>query len=223
MSALAKSCAWTTSCVRKLRLSLKLALCQKVLAHLGDGVYIHPSVTFNWPERIHVSDGCRLHQGAILNARTSHDVGIMLGKGVTIHEYTYVDPYGGWIRIEEGAGIGHHCVVGGHGGLTIGRHTMISGLTYIVPANHIFQRLDVPYLQQGETRQGIVIGNNVWIGAGCIILDGVTIGDNCVVGAGSIVTRSLPACVLAYGAPAKVMTCLSERGDTSAGDTEVDT
>nr|WP_314497473.1 sugar O-acetyltransferase [uncultured Chryseobacterium sp.] len=51
----------------------------------------------------------------------------------------------------------------------------------------------------------ITIGNNVWIGAGCSILPGVTIGDNTVIGAGSVVTKDIPANVLAVGNPCKVI------------------
>ena len=51
----------------------------------------------------------------------------------------------------------------------------------------------------------VVIGNNVWIGGGVIILPGVTIGDNVVIGAGSVVTKDIPDNVIAYGNPCKVM------------------
>ncbi len=169
---------------------------------MGKDVVIDPTVTVNWPEKVHVGDGCRLYRGAYLNARTSGEIGIHLGRGVKIHEYTYVDPYGGSIWIDDFAGVGHHCVIGGHGGLRIGKYSMIAGLTYIVPADHRFEDCTKPYVDQGETRRGITIGDNVWVGAGCIILDGVTIGDNSVIGAGSIVTRDIPADCLALGAPA---------------------
>ncbi len=49
------------------------------------------------------------------------------------------------------------------------------------------------------------IGNNVWIGGGCIILPGVTIGDNTTIGAGSVVTKSIPANVLAVGNPCRIL------------------
>ena len=51
----------------------------------------------------------------------------------------------------------------------------------------------------------IVIGNNVWIGGGVIIMPGVTIGDNVVIGAGSVVTKDIPDNVVAYGNPCRVM------------------
>ena len=54
------------------------------------------------------------------------------------------------------------------------------------------------------------IGNNVWIGTGVIIVPGVTIGDNSVIGAGSIVTKDIPADVVAYGNPCRVIRKISQ-------------
>jgi acetyltransferase-like isoleucine patch superfamily enzyme len=95
-------------------------------------------------------------------------------------------------------------VIGGHGGLHIGKYTLIGGFTYIIPSNHVYADPHFPYALQGESRKGIKIGSNVWIGAGCIILDGVSIGDNSVIGAGSVVSKSIPADSLAFGVPASV-------------------
>lgn len=61
-----------------------------------------------------------------------------------------------------------------------------------------------------EAAQPITIGNNVWLGGGVIVLPGVSIGENTVVGAGSVVTRDLPANVVAVGNPARVIRELPE-------------
>ena len=55
------------------------------------------------------------------------------------------------------------------------------------------------------------IGKNCWLGAGVIVMPGVTIGDNTVIGAGSIVTRDIPANVVAVGNPCRVMRPVGER------------
>ena len=55
------------------------------------------------------------------------------------------------------------------------------------------------------------VGNNVWIGAGAVILPGITIGENSVIGAGSIVTKDIPANVVAVGNPCRVLRPISER------------
>ena len=57
----------------------------------------------------------------------------------------------------------------------------------------------------------VVIGNNVWIGAGAIILPGVTIGDNSVIGAGSVVTKDIPENVIAVGNPCRVLREIGEQ------------
>ena len=54
------------------------------------------------------------------------------------------------------------------------------------------------------------IGNNVWIGANAVVLPGVTIGDNSVIGAGSVVTKDIPANVIAVGNPCRVLREISE-------------
>lgn len=55
------------------------------------------------------------------------------------------------------------------------------------------------------------IGNNVWIGAGAVILPGITIGDDSVIGAGSVVTKDIPAGVVAVGNPCRVLREIGER------------
>lgn len=60
-------------------------------------------------------------------------------------------------------------------------------------------------LKKAQYNQPVMIKQNVWIGAGAIILPGVTIGENTVIGAGSIVTKDIPANVLALGTPCNVI------------------
>lgn len=55
------------------------------------------------------------------------------------------------------------------------------------------------------------IGENCWIGAGAILLPGVTVGDNTVIGAGSVVTKDIPANVVAVGNPCRVLREIGER------------
>ena len=59
-------------------------------------------------------------------------------------------------------------------------------------------------------RPPVVVGNHVWIAAGCIICGGVTIGDGAVIGAGSVVTKDIPAGYLAYGNPCRPIRPISE-------------
>ena len=57
----------------------------------------------------------------------------------------------------------------------------------------------------------IHIGKNVWIGSNAVVLPGVTIGDNSIIGAGSVVTRDIPADVVAMGSPCRVLRKITEQ------------
>lgn len=65
--------------------------------------------------------------------------------------------------------------------------------------------------KQAQYNLSIRIGNNVWVGANSCILPGVSIGDNTVIGAGSVVTKDIPANVVAVGNPCKVMREINDR------------
>lgn len=94
----------------------------------------------------------------------------------------------------------------------IGDRVMIGPNVTIATANHpISPELRAQGLQYNKS---ITIGNNVWIGAGVIIVPGITIGDNAVIGAGSVVTKDIPANVVAVGNPCRVIREIGERERT---------
>ena len=130
---------------------------------------------------------------------------ITIGAKVTLADGVLIATYGGSVEIGDQAYIGPYAILYGHGGLVIGRNTMIAGHTVIVPANHGFQSLGVPMRDQPLTRVGIEIGDDVWIGAGCKILDGVRIGSGSIIGAGSVVTKDIDPGSVAVGVPAEVI------------------
>ena len=94
----------------------------------------------------------------------------------------------------------------------IGDRTMVGPNVTITTANHpILPSLRARGLQYNRS---VRIGDNVWIGAGVVIVPGVTIGDNAVIGAGSVVTRDIPANVVAVGNPCRVLRVIGERDET---------
>lgn len=90
----------------------------------------------------------------------------------------------------------------------IGNYVMFGPNVTIATAGHPI----LPALREQVYQFNIpvTIGNNVWIGAGSVILPGVTIGDNSVIGAGSVVTKDIPANVVAVGNPCKILREISE-------------
>ncbi len=111
--------------------------------------------------------------------------------------------YGGFIKIGKNCSINPYTILYGHGGLTIGDNVLIAGHCLIIPANHNFSNPDIPTNQQGETRKGIVIKDNVWLGSGVKILDGVTIGSGAIVAAGAVVSKDVEPNTIVGGVPAK--------------------
>ncbi len=93
--------------------------------------------------------------------------------------------------------------------ITIGSHVMFGPNVTVATAGHPVE----PNLRsrQAQYNLPVNIGDNVWIGAGSVILPGVTVGDNTVIGAGSIVTKDIPANVVAYGNPCRVVREIGER------------
>lgn len=94
------------------------------------------------------------------------------------------------------------------GEIFVGDRVMFGPNVTISTAGH-------PVLPELRTRGAqfnlpVRIGNDVWIGAGALIMPGVTIGDNSVIGAGSVVTRDIPADVVAFGSPCRVVREINE-------------
>ncbi len=95
------------------------------------------------------------------------------------------------------------------GEITIGDSCMFGPNVVLATAGHPI----CPALRRRvyQFNMPIRIGNNVWIGAGSVVVPGVTIGDNTVIGAGSVVTKDIPANVVAVGNPCRVLREIGER------------
>lgn len=91
----------------------------------------------------------------------------------------------------------------------VGDYTMFGPNVVVATAGHPV----LPELRERgyQYNAPVRIGRNCWIGAGAVIVPGVTIGDNVVVGAGSVVTRDLPADVVAVGNPCRVLRPVGQR------------
>lgn len=101
--------------------------------------------------------------------------------------------------------IGRGTFINAGGGVSIGSDVLIGPDAKIWSADHRFDELDVHIRHQGHTFAPVVIGNDVWIGANCIVLKGVTIGTGAVIAAGSVVKADVPEYAVVAGVPAKVL------------------
>ena len=116
--------------------------------------------------------------------------------------------YGDRVSIGDRTFMNYDCVMLDVAPVTIGSHCQIATRVQFLTATHPID--PGPRRDGWESAEPIVVGDNVWLGGGAILCPGVTIGDDTVVGAGAVVTRDLPAGVVAVGSPARV---LREIGD----------
>lgn len=134
--------------------------------------------------QIRVGHGTHIHAGAML---VTQGKDIEIGDSCTVNPYTMI--YGG-AKIGNGVRIATHCV--------------------IIPANHVFDDPERPIREQGLDRRGIVVEDDVWIGAHVTVLDGVRIARGCVVAAGAVVTKSTEPMGIYGGVPARL---IKKRGE----------
>lgn len=124
------------------------------------------------------------------------------GDNLWIQPPFYCD-YGTNIITGEGVFFNFNCVVLDVMEVNIGSKTMFGPNVQIYTATH---PLDYKIRNTGlEYAKPITIGENVWVGGSVVICPGITIGDNSIIGAGSVVTKSIPANVIAAGNPCKVI------------------
>ena len=147
-----------------------------------------------------------LRFGAMISPRAEVELSplLKLGKGTQISSFTKVKATDGPLTIGERVSIGTGCFIhAGSAGVSIGDDSLISPNVSIVGSNYNYSRLDVPIHDQGESSKGVVIGNDVWIGVGCAILDGARIDHRAIIAPNAVVSGHVGENVIAAGNPAK--------------------
>jgi virginiamycin A acetyltransferase len=134
---------------------------------------------------------------------------IVVGPGAMIDSFDKIKPAGGMgdLVIGEGSHINSGTVIYTGNGVTIGKGVLIAANCTFAATNHAFGRHDASIATQGfqASKGGIVIGDDVWIGANCVVLDGARIPNGVVVGAGSLIRRELEAYGVYAGNPLRLI------------------
>lgn len=189
------------------------AIMYRTILSIKGWAAIENHVRLRFANRIILHHGVYLDQGVYLHACPN---GIEIGEnsivmhGAVLHVYNFRNlPHAG-IRIGKDCLIGEYSVIRGQGGVWLGDRVYTSPFTQILAVNHVFRNPEEPFIYQGITAEGIIIEDDVWLGAGCVITDGVKIGKGSVVAAGSVVTHDVPAHTLVGGVPAKIIREISE-------------
>lgn len=156
---------------------------------LGKSVYLDRGARLHASRAaIHVGACSRIMRGAYLCSYVSNAV---FGEGITLGPRC-------WVGINA-------ILASGRGGLTLGENVLIGPGAICVTGDHDFKRVDLASLDQEYMGRPIVIGDNVWIGAGAVVLGGVTVGSRAVIAAGAVVTKDVPEGGVVGGVPARML------------------
>ncbi len=129
------------------------------------------------------------------------------GEGVHVRPPFRLE-YGTGVSIAAGTFFNYDCLMLDVAPVTVGADCQVASRVQFITATHPID----PHVRRigWETAKPITVGDNVWLSSGVILCPGVTIGDDTVVGAGAVVTRDLPAGVVAMGVPARAVREISE-------------
>lgn len=134
---------------------------------------------------------------------------IVIGANVTIDSFVKIKPAGGNGDVIIGSNtiVNSGCVIYTGNGVQIGEDVAIAANCVFAPVNHEYKDKSSLIREQRfrPSKGGIVIENDVWIGAGCVLLDGARLRQGCVVGALSLVRGEIPAYSINAGNPLKLI------------------
>ncbi|PCI98562.1 MAG: acetyltransferase [Flavobacteriales bacterium] len=165
--------------------------------------------------KIKFGKGTSISENCYLDCMSTE--GIILGNNVSVGRNTTIECSGSLKNIGKGllvgnnVGLGTHGFFGCAGGIEIGNHTIFGNYVSLHSENHNYSNLSIPIREQGVNRQGILIGEDCWIGAKVTILDGVTVEQGCIIAAGSLLNKGTYAKNGIYGGvPAKLLKLRTE-------------
>jgi virginiamycin A acetyltransferase len=134
---------------------------------------------------------------------------IIVGEHTVIDSFVKIKPAGGSGDLVIGAWsvINSGCVLYTGNGIRIGNQVAIAANCTLAPVNHAYHDRSRAIREQGflASKGGIVIEDDVWIGANCVLLDGAVLEQGCVIAAGSIVRGRIPAYSVNAGQPLQVI------------------
>ena len=149
----------------------------------GNKIVISRGCEFISPKSISISSNVTIGKNSFFSAQNGN---IKLGKNVAFNTNVHINSSVG-------------------GNIFIGDNVLIGPNVVFRTANHKFNNADIPINKQGHKIKDIIIEDNVWIAANCVIIGGVTIKGGSVIGAGSVVNRDVDSNTLVAGVPAKIV------------------
>lgn len=194
------------------RLALRLAALplhpyngRHILATITPKGYISPNASISgnhlsFGKNIFLDDDVLIYQGWESGR-------IEISDRVHIHRYTIIQSgAGGSLKIGQDTHIQARCHFSAYkSSIQIGNNVQIAPNCSFYPYQHGFALGELICRQPLQSKGGIVVEDDVWLGVGVTILDGVRIGKGAIIGAGAVVTKDVPANAIAMGIPARVV------------------
>jgi acetyltransferase-like isoleucine patch superfamily enzyme len=188
-----------------LGLFLRSKLYPRILGKVGRNVVFGANVTIRHPHKIAIGDNVVIDDQCCLDAKGTDNQGIIIGNGVFVGRNTILSCKNGDIVIEDHANLGFNCEIFSASRVRVGKSILMAAYTYLVGGDHLYDRVDIPVLEQGRTARGIDVDDHVWLGAHVVVTDGSRIGRDAIIGAGAVVVGDIPEFAVATGIPAKVI------------------
>ena len=172
-------------------------------------VFIHHSSIIKCKSRIYISGKLVIDRNCYIDALAKEGVSfgdtVALGMNTVIQCSSSIDAIGKGLKVGGHTTLGTHGFYGCAGGITVGKNVLIGNYVSMHSENHLYKDSTRTIREQGVSHQGIIIGDDCWIGSKVTILDGTRIGDGCVVAAGAVVRGNIPPYSVIGGIPARIL------------------
>jgi len=185
--------------------ALRKVLFPGLFGRVGRGMNFGRNISLRCPGRMSLGDHVTIDDGCALDARGgAGPADFTIGPRTLIARDTCLTLKSGYLRIGADGSIGSQCYLSAVSGLQIGDHAIIAGQCYFGGGRYHTALGQGPMVSQGLVTKGpVIIGDDVWIGAGARVLDGVRVGDGAIIGAGAVVTRDVAPNAIVGGVPAR--------------------
>jgi acetyltransferase-like isoleucine patch superfamily enzyme len=129
-----------------------------------------------------------------------------IGSRCTIQNYAFfqLTKPAPKVYIGDDTVIGRHCMITAKNLIRIGNNVLMGAYVQVIDHNHGVAKDSIIREQQAKIEQ-VIIGDDVWIGAGAKILSGITVGQGAIIGANAVVTSDIPPYAIVGGVPARVI------------------
>lgn len=172
-------------------------------------IFLGKKVRIKNKSNIEFGNNCTLEDYVKIDAYAKNVIhfgdNVKIGAYSIISSTSHFSNFGKGITIGNNSAVGEFSYFGAAGGIEIGDNVIMGQYISFHSENHLFENKSTSIREQGTISKGIVLGNNIWVGAKVTFLDGAEIDDNCVIAAGAVVKGHFPKNCIIGGIPAKII------------------